>query len=71
MICDCCGSNRVFSISAKSSDLNFVQYNGVEHDGYAPLVDNICGGDYVDVAICLDCGKTQGNFPVDEPDFRC
>lgn len=64
-----CDSERIFSISAKSSDLNFCEFNGKKHDGYAPLVKNVCSGDYVDISVCLDCGKVQGKFPVEDPEM--
>jgi hypothetical protein len=37
---------------------------GVDDEGYAPSVPHICGGDYVFIRVCLECGKIQGNFPV-------
>ena len=64
-----CASDRIFSISAKSSDLNFCQFRNKESDGYSPLVKNICGGDYVEFSACLECGKIQGKFPVEDPDM--
>ena len=67
--CDKCGSERIFAITAKSSDRSFSNYKGKERDGYAPHVANICGGDYVEPVICLECGKAQGDFPVPDPDM--
>ncbi len=62
-----CGSDRIFSLSAKSSDLNFWKHKGYEHDGYLPTVHNVCSGDYVDIDVCLDCGQLQGDWPVTSP----
>ncbi len=64
-----CNSKRIFLISAKSSDCNICIFNGKERDGYAPLVNNVCSGDYVDISVCLDCGKVQGKFPVEDPEI--
>lgn len=69
MICDACGSDRVMSISAHSRDCCSIQFKGEAGDGYAPRVPYICGGDNVHPSICLECGKTQGQFPVADPDL--
>ena len=65
--CQECGSNRIFTLSAKSSDLNFWNYHGHEHDGYLPYINNVCGGDYTDIIVCLECGQLQGKWPVEGP----
>lgn len=70
MSCIKCGSERIISISSKSSDLNYFQYNGKEYEGY--VVEDIGigeGGDYIEFSWCLDCGQIQGNFPIEERDF--
>lgn len=71
--CQRCKSDRVFEITAKSSDLNVSAFQGEECDGYAPNVLNVCGGDYVEVHICLECGQAQTqsgcDWPVPDPDF--
>lgn len=65
MNCDNCKSDRIFEINSKSSDLNFYSFRGgPSRQGYAPHIENICGGDYIEVAVCLNCGKVQGKFPV-------
>ena len=64
-----CESKRIVDIYAKSSDLNIVSFNGRESDGYLPYIKNIGGGDDVTTSICLECGKVQGSFPVDDPDY--
>ena len=64
--CFKCGSDRVASIQGKSSDLSDFGYQGWEHSGYLPYVDNICGGDYIEFSVCLECGQVQGNFPVSD-----
>jgi len=69
MDCQKCSSDRVVRIQSKSSDLNSVEFKDNEQQGYLPSIENICGGDYSDVEICLECGQTQGTFPKDDPDF--
>jgi hypothetical protein len=63
--CDRCASVRLLDISAKASDCWGWTFNGQESDGYAPHVNGFCGGDYLDTTLCLDCGKIQGEFPVE------
>ena len=65
-----CKSTRIINICAKHSDLCFTEYQGKEHDGYAPKVKNVCVGDYTDPTICLECGQVQGKFPVADPDYN-
>jgi len=71
--CDKCGSNRVAEIFAHSKDLSsFVcPADGIyAEDTYFPEVKGICGGDDLDISLCLECGKVQGTFPIkiDVPD---
>ena len=68
-----CGGNRIARVSAKCSDLCWVQvpHLDAEKDGYVPR--NIGLGDesdYVDVDFCLDCGRLQGNFPVSDAQIK-
>lgn len=72
MICqrDNCKSERILDIHAHSSDRNIVLLQGKEKNGYLPRIAGICGGDDVQVRICLDCGQVQGNFPIKESDVR-
>lgn len=71
MKCDKCGSDRVISYSAKCSDLCSSNFKGKEHIGYVPKVDSDIDeyGDYLCPSICLNCGKVQGKFPKQDPDF--
>lgn len=66
MKCIKCGSDRIFKISAKCSDLCFSEYNGQEKDGYVPDGFGIGGGDYVKFKHCLNCGQIQDIFPKEE-----
>lgn len=70
MTCDRCGSDRILEITGKVSDRGDYRYKDKEVDGYAPDVDNICGGDYIEPDICLECGKVQGEFPVADPEIE-
>ena len=64
-----CGGTRVLQISGKVSDLCSLNFKGVEHDGEVPSDLVIGGGDYIEIDICLDCGKAQGIENVEDPDF--
>lgn len=67
MACQRCNSDRVASISSKSSDLNCVSFNAREKNGYVPEGMGIGGGDYVEFDWCLDCGQIQ--VVDDDPKF--
>lgn len=58
MKCDKCGSDRIIKFEAKCSDGCFTFYKGKGRRGY-----------YLCPAICLECGKVQGEFPKPEPLF--
>ena len=60
-MCDECGSNRVLELTAKVSDRCYLGWGGKERMGEPLDIRNICGSDYVNMEICLDCGK--GPFP--------
>lgn len=64
MKCQRCESDRIISICAKSSDRCFTTFGKYNHDGYAPCIPGVCGGDYIEPTICLECGQLQGTFPV-------
>ncbi len=61
--CKQCKGGRFASISAKSSDRNSGQVDGVDFEGYVPDNIGIGGGDYIWVEWCLDCGQIVGAFP--------
>jgi hypothetical protein len=68
-----CGSTRVASINAKSSDCNNIslENSGREHQGYVPRGLGIGSGDYVEFDWCLQCGLIQGmKFPLPEHDLE-
>lgn len=64
MSCKFCESKRVAHVSAKCSDLCYVEINSAESDDYVPGDMGIGGGDYVSFSYCLDCGKIQGQWPI-------
>jgi hypothetical protein len=66
MECQRCESDRILSLCAKCSDLCSSCYKDREHDGYAPRMPNIGGGDYLEIDVCLQCGQLQGQFPIAE-----
>lgn len=63
-ICQRCNtSNQLLEVTAKCSDSCFAKYQEQTWDGYAPNIKNVCGGDYVEFVVCLECGQLQGNWP--------
>jgi hypothetical protein len=70
MSCTKCGSDLLVGINAKSSDLNFVQFKGLKHDGYAPDFPGVCEGDYVDIEFCAHCGTIQDFEPMTDKQIR-
>ncbi len=66
MKCDRCESKRLMTVTAKCSDLFHAYVEGREIDGYVPRNLNLGGGDYVEFDSCLDCGKIQGPYPLEE-----
>lgn len=60
----CKGTTKLYSISAKCSDLysHIHLHNSKEYHGYVP--DWIGKyGDYVEFTICRHCGQVQGDWP--------
>ena len=73
MNCQRCLSKRIFSISGKCSDLCNYSLNGKEPSGnnnYVPEDMNVGGGDFLTVDVCLDCGQTQGSWPLPKSKFE-
>ena len=64
MACQKCKSERIASLSGKTSDMCNVFVGEEEHEGYVPSDMNIGGGDYIEFEFCLDCGQIQGEFPL-------
>ena len=56
-----CTHERTLRLSAKCSDLCFAVFpDGTEKDGYAPDIEGLGGGDYVEVTVCIDCKQVVG-----------
>lgn len=59
----CKGSAKLYSISAKCSDMYSEQHlGGKAYDGYVPEWIGKWG-DYVEFTICRHCGQVQGSWP--------
>ncbi len=69
MSCDYCNSDRVVSVSGKCSDMCNISYKRMERNDDVPSDMGIGGGDYLEFYYCLECGKIQGNFPLDDPQW--
>ena len=63
MTCKYCYSNRILDFTAKCSDTFYCSIGGTEHYDYVPADLGIGNGNYIDISMCLDCGKVRGNFP--------
>ena len=69
MACDVCGSSRIMGVMGKCSDMCAISFKDEQYDGYVPNDLNIGGGDYIEFDLCLDCGKLQGEFPIEDPEL--
>jgi hypothetical protein len=68
-----CQHVRTMRVNAKADDRQYhvVSHLEVERDGYAPYLDGICHGDYVELTLCLDCGNViSREFPVSDEELR-
>lgn len=66
--CENCDSKRIMSVSGKCSDMFSAQYKEMGYEGYVLANLNISDNeDYIDFDFCLNCGKIQGEFPVEVP----
>lgn len=64
-----CGSDRIMSVSGKTSDMFSCNYDGKSFNGYVPegiVIGDGGYGDYIQFDFCLECGQIQGKFPVTE-----
>jgi hypothetical protein len=67
-----CGSERIIVVEAKCSDMCLVKYGDNKRLGYVPGCLGIGKGDYIELIVCLDCGKLQSvDFPVAEETVLC
>lgn len=53
-----CTHERIAHIGGKTSDMQTVSvpHLGLEHEGGGVFIGAICGGDYIELKLCLDCG---------------
>lgn len=68
--CERCGSDRVAYIGGHQSDLGDFHYKDITHEGYLPYLDGLCGGDDINIHVCLECGQVKGNFPIAEVEIE-
>jgi len=68
MKCQKCDSERILEVQTGVEECSYT-YDGEEYECVAPIIDNVSDGLYVDIALCLDCGQVQGEFPAEDPDF--
>lgn len=64
--CISCNSERIISLTGKTSDCFGFTYKDKEYDGYVPDNIGIGSSDYIEFSYCLNCGKIQFEFPIKE-----
>lgn len=64
--CDTCGSKRILGLHYKDPDGAYVKFNGVIQPGVA--IEHLTNGEQTRVRVCLECGKAQGSFPIEDPE---
>lgn len=69
MNCENCGSDRILEISAKCSDMCTLVFRTSQKNGYVPSDISMGGDDYLELDICLACGKVQGVCNSPDPEF--
>ena len=71
MPCQKCHSERVATVSGKTSDMFDGDIAGTKDtSGYVPDDWGIGGGDYIEFAYCLDCGQMQGVWPLPVTEYE-
>ena len=70
MHCQRCASGRMVAVCAKTSDRCNVDTAHSEHRGYVPEGLNIGSDDYLEFALCLNCGHVDGEWPVPAHDIE-
>ncbi len=66
--CQNCNSERLMNVSGKCNDLCSLTIGEMERNDYVPDFIGIGGGDYIAFEYCLDCGRIQGDFPIEKID---
>lgn len=65
MKCDRCENERIVLVSGKCSDLFSCSFGDDKYQGEVPKDLGIGGGDYMSFEYCAECGKIQGEFPIE------
>lgn len=67
-----CEHNRTMYVNAKSRDLNYIEipHLNIVKDGYAPKINGVCHGDYIEFRLCLDCGTLLGYNPLSDGQLK-
>ena len=67
--CDSCHGDRLLTFGGKVSDMFNADFKNASYEGYVPEDLGIGGGDYIEMTICLDCGKAQDILKAEDPEF--
>ena len=73
MNCKNCNSERISYLLAHSKDLSVFEYAPLDiaTDGYFPEIPGICGGDDLQIEVCLECGTIQSDtFPITDETIK-
>ena len=65
MNCQRCNSDRVLNLNARHKDMYTERFKGIELSGYAMTFPWDSSGDHTELDVCLECGQTQGDFPLE------
>lgn len=70
MSCKFCKSERLAFLEGKVNDMGSINLlDKIDIKGYMPYIEGICGGDYIDMLICFDCGKIQREWPLTDKEI--
>jgi len=62
--CQRCKGQRILGIRARAKDQHDYTFLGKEYDGQYAM-DFSEDGDTTSLEVCMDCGQTQGQFPME------
>lgn len=65
-VCIHCGDDKILYFGGKLSDMGELTYKKYSDESYIPDYSNIGSGDYINITFCLNCGKIQDKFPIDD-----
>jgi len=69
MTCSC-GNDKFVRVSGKTGDMSSVSYDDIRKHGYVPRGLGIGGGDYIELSICIACGKVENFQPLTDEEIR-